>query len=603
MQKIAAEILQLAKNIFDIQIQENPFAIRPDNKYVYYNSEIKETPEYKERITYPARIKTNDYLEYLEYKFDAGKVRGKIKREPKSENVNDYQVNVAVEYEEDFWFDDIRISATSEGYKIMGRPYFSEKIGDLTETYKDEIESYLKIIRNKLQFMRFILYDIMPRDPLNEDFNYLNMFDPDRRNKESSHREAVKAITTNTAIYPPSSIHYSKDYESKLYKVLQLDQFNYETFLNQIANDLTKIVDGLTEIVNDSERNQRIREIKLILNNPELLKYYVNERLRNNIYKCLESIYGIKAIGRLTGTGTFFGLDGEKRTVREDDLRLLIYCDIEIVRKVIYKKVDIEFTHIKKILQTKDSVKKDTLLEKNGYVIDSRDRKRLLPKKPNDIFRLQELLGLNTFDYDSFCELQRAELEDRLNENKKLLDSINGNEAQRELQKGQIREYEKRISNIYAILNDEEKLNKWAAISLTNTVDTIIHEVMEIHSEAKAKEDGLSRGALATIHRLDGTKCQINANTKQFLMSFNIDSVIRRMVYFAAGLDYTEAKEIFATKTENQPIILRNNGLAISSQGDIVPIIRIVDPIEGLDQALKNIGNISAYANLKQTIK
>lgn len=231
-------------------------------------------------------------------------------------------------------------------------------------------------------------------------------------------------------------------------------------------------------------------------------------------------------------------------------------------------------------------------------------KKGIIPQvNPEDYSRLQELLGLNTFDYNYFCELKRAELEDRLNENKILLNSIKGNEAQRELQKWRIREYEKRISNINAILNDEEKLNKWAAISLTNTVDTIIHEVMAIHLEAQDKESGFSRDALETIHHLDGTECQIDANIKQFLMSFNIDSVIRRMVYFAAGLDYTEAKEILAAKTESQPIILRNNGLTINSQGDIVPIIRIADPLEDLDQALKNIGNISAYANLTQTIK
>ena len=231
-------------------------------------------------------------------------------------------------------------------------------------------------------------------------------------------------------------------------------------------------------------------------------------------------------------------------------------------------------------------------------------KKGIIPQvNSEDYSRLQELLGLNTFDYDSFCELKRAELEYWLNENKKILDSINGNEAQRELQKEQIREYEKRINNINAILNDEEKLNKWAAISLTNTVDTIIHEVMEIHSEAQDKESGFSRDALTTIHRLDGTECQINAIIKQYLMSFNIDSVIRRMVYFAAGLDYTEAKEIFAAKTENQPIILRNNGLAINIQGDIDPIIREATPDNDLDQTLKEIGNISAYANLKQTIK
>lgn len=234
----------------------------------------------------------------------------------------------------------------------------------------------------------------------------------------------------------------------------------------------------------------------------------------------------------------------------------------------------------------------------------SKIKKGIIPQvNSEDYSRLQELLGLNTFDYNYFCELKRAELEDRLNKNKQLLDSINGNEAQRELQKGRIRKYEKRISNINAILSDEEKLNKWTAISLTNTVDTIIHEVMAIHLEAQAKERGLYRGALATIHRLDGTKCQINANIKKFLMSFNIDSVIRRMVYFAAGLDYTEAKEILAAKTEDQKILLRNNGLAINSQGDIVPIIRIADPIEDLDQTLKNIGNISTYANLTQAIK
>ena len=231
-------------------------------------------------------------------------------------------------------------------------------------------------------------------------------------------------------------------------------------------------------------------------------------------------------------------------------------------------------------------------------------KKGIIPQvNSEDYSRLQELLGLNTFDYDSFCELQRAELEDRLNESKQLLNSISGNEAQRELQKGRISAYENKIININAILSDEEKLNKWAAISLTNTVDTIIHEVMEIHLEAQDKESDFSRDALETIHHLDGTKCQINANTKQFLMSFNIDSVIRRMVYSAAGLDYTEAKKIIATKTESQSIILRNNGLALNILGEIVPIIRIADPEEDLDQALKNIGNISAYANLTQAIK
>lgn len=231
-------------------------------------------------------------------------------------------------------------------------------------------------------------------------------------------------------------------------------------------------------------------------------------------------------------------------------------------------------------------------------------KKGIIPQvNSEDYSRLQELLGLNTFDYDSFCELQRAELEDRLNESKQLLNSISGNEAQRELQKGRISAYENRIININAILSDEEKLNKWAAISLTNTVDTIIHEVMEIHLEAQDKESDFSRDALETIHHLDGTECQIDASIKQFLMSFNIDSVIRRMVYFAAGLDYTEAKKIIATKTESQSIILRNNGLALNILGEIVPIIRIADPEEDLDQALKNIGNISAYANLTQAIK
>ena len=75
-------------------------------------------------------------------------------------------------------------------------------------------------------------------------------------------------------------------------------------------------------------------------------------------------------------------------------------------------------------------------------------KKGIIPQvNPEDYSRLQELLGLNTFDYNYFCELKRAELEDRLNENKILLNSIKGNEAQRELQKWRIREYEKRISN------------------------------------------------------------------------------------------------------------------------------------------------------------
>ena len=76
-------------------------------------------------------------------------------------------------------------------------------------------------------------------------------------------------------------------------------------------------------------------------------------------------------------------------------------------------------------------------------------KKGIIPQvNSEDYSRLQELLGLNTFDYDSFCELQRAELEDRLNESKQLLNSISGNEAQRELQKGRISAYENRIINI-----------------------------------------------------------------------------------------------------------------------------------------------------------
>ena len=424
MQKIAAEILQFAKDIFDIQIQENPFAIRPDNKYLVINSDINKTPEGEERISYPARIDTEDYLKYLEYKFDAGNVIGTIKRIPKSEDVNDYQVNVAVEYEKDYWFADIRISATSEGYRIMGKPYSSGTIEDLTETYQDEIESHLEIIRDKLKFMRFMLYDIKPRDPLSDGSNYLNMFAPDNPTIEIPYSESVKAITTNrevnNSINPSSSIRYPKDYEQKLSRVLQLDQFNYDNFINQIISELKKEIDDLksvNSVVRSNRNNTRIKQIEYILNTPELLKYYVNRRLLINIKNCLESILGIKEVSSLAGTGTFFGLDGKKRTVSGDDLRLLVFCDIERVRKVLYKKAKLEFTHIKKILNRKNSDKRTELLTNNGYVIDNRGRKRLLPKISDDYSRLQELLGISTFDYNSFCELKRAELDLRITKN------------------------------------------------------------------------------------------------------------------------------------------------------------------------------------------
>ena len=74
----------------------------------------------------------------------------------------------------------------------------------------------------------------------------------------------------------------------------------------------------------------------------------------------------------------------------------MVFCDIERVRKVLYKKAKLEFTHIKKILNRKNSDKRTELLTNNGYVIDNRGRKRLLPKISDDYSRLQELLGIST---------------------------------------------------------------------------------------------------------------------------------------------------------------------------------------------------------------
>lgn len=133
------------------------------------------------------------------------------------------------------------------------------------------------------------------------------------------------------------------------------------------------------------------------------------------------------------------------------------------------------------------------------------------------------------------------------------------------------------------ILEDEEKLNKYVALTLTWFVDESINELFYFKIIPKKE---------FTIHCIDG-HTHTFSNEDLDVFKNNSLEAIRKFVYEKAGLEYTPLDEIaLISNSIERDKMFRYNGYVNNK-----PSIRQVSYDSDLDDLIKRT-NITSYANL-----
>ena len=156
IEKMVAEILGVVKSIYDIQEEENPYAIRPDNLFF----DVRDG-----KIV--GFCGDDDDSFYNEYRFEFKGIGGELKKraKPGSNQLRDYALSVNLEIGEDEWFSNISIKVLAyvfnrdlHGIEIKGHRFgfggedYSDHSLLETEGF-DNLYLYLRLILEKLRAM------------------------------------------------------------------------------------------------------------------------------------------------------------------------------------------------------------------------------------------------------------------------------------------------------------------------------------------------------------------------------------------------------------------------------------------------------------------
>ena len=161
-----------------------------------------------------------------------------------------------------------------------------------------------------------------------------------------------------------------------------------------------------------------------------------------------------------------------------------------------------------------------------------------------------------------------------------------------------VKNYDRAIKSYEEILNNEELLEAYVKLKLTETVDFCIHDLYNSRTNNR-----LNPSKDIVIRCLDGYSYSFSGEEKNKLLDVNLEE-IRRVIYETAGLQYTSSQEILTTTDESvKRQLLYDNNMSIDSDGRcVLGSIRFVDIDSNPEQELqrmmerRNITSLSSGA-------